>query len=79
MRFRLRFRFAGVMRVLRLRRLDFPPALRRRPVGKVAASGLAGVRMHRSVVPVAVWVVACVRHEPASERPILPEKELTAR
>jgi hypothetical protein len=43
MRFGLRFRLAWVMRVHHLRRLDFPAALRRRPVGKVAAPGLAFV------------------------------------
>ena len=37
------FRFIWVVPVRQRRRLDFSPALRRRPVGKVAATGLAGM------------------------------------
>ena len=39
--------------VFHLRRLDFPPALRRRPVSKMAAPGLAGRQMRGSVAWVA--------------------------
>ena len=64
---RVRVRLVGLVRVLDLHRLDFPAALRWWPMGKVAAPGLAGVRMGRIVVRVAGVVVACVGHRPVSE------------
>jgi len=63
----MRVRLAWLVRVFNLHRLDFPTALRRRPVGKVAAPGLAGMRMRRGVAPVAGRAVVCVRHKPVSE------------
>jgi hypothetical protein len=51
---------------------DFMAALRRRPVGKVAAHGLAGRQMLGSEASLAGWVVACVRHRHVSDALIFP-------